>query len=237
MFRHQTLAIGLLAALIHNSTLAAADDPRVLLLQQGHFWQAEDKPVRAAEVWKKLLQIEPLQADALYGLGAIELKAQHSSEAQSYLRQLQSIKPLPRQALQLEQDIALTSAANQQLLEQARRFADAEERDKAVAVYRQMFAGKQPQGLMAREFYNNLAFTDAGWDEGRAGLKRLLQEQPTDSILALFLAKHLVRRESTRPEGIRSLALLSKREDIAGDADQSWRLALIWMGPPNTAVY
>lgn len=235
MFRHQTLAIGLLAVIIHNSAQAATDDPAVLLLQQGHFWQAEDKPVRAAEVWKKLLQVAPLQPDALYGLGIIELNAQRNSEAQGYLRQLQGIKPLPRQALQLEQDIALTSAANQQLLEQARRFADAEERDKAVVVYRQMFAGKQPQGLMAREFYNNLAFTDAGWDEGRGGLKRLLQEQPSDSILALFLAKHLVRRESTRPEGIRALALLSKREDIAGDADQSWRLALIWMGAPNKA--
>ncbi|MDP3847345.1 MAG: cellulose synthase subunit BcsC-related outer membrane protein [Pseudomonas sp.] len=233
MFRHHTLAIGLLAALIHNASLAASDDPRVLLLQQGHFWQAEDKPVRAAEVWKKLLQIEPLQADALYGLGAIALKAQRPAEAQAYLTQLQSIQPVPRQALQLEQDIALTSAANQQLLEQARRFADAEERDKAVPVYRQMFAGRQPQGLMAREFYNTLAFTDAGWNEAHAGLKRLLQEQPKDSILALFLAKHLARREGTRAEGIRALALLSKREEIAGDADQSWRLALTWIGPPN----
>jgi tetratricopeptide (TPR) repeat protein len=102
-------------------------------------------------------------------------------------------------------------------------------------VFRQLFAGRTPEGKIGREFYTNLAFNDAGWPEARKGLERLLRETPNDSIVALFLAKHLVRHEDSRPEGIRALAKLSTRTDIAGDADESWRLALVWMGPPNAS--
>lgn len=35
-----------------------------------------------------------------------------------------------------------------------------------------------------------------------------------------------VRRDTTRAEGIRALETLAQREDIGGDAAETWRLAL-----------
>ncbi|WP_271411168.1 cellulose biosynthesis protein BcsC [Pseudomonas sp. Q1-7] len=235
MFRHHPLTLGLMLALAQGVGHADDSDAQSLLIQQGQFWQAQDKPKRAAETWNKLLLLDAAQPDALYGLGAIEVQAGQLRKAGEYLARLQAIQPLPRQALQLEQDIRLAEPANREKLEEARLLVDNGEREQAAAVYRQLLGGKPAQGLIGREYYNNLGFTEGNWAEARGGLERLVRERPDDAFVDLFLAKHLARREDTRAEGIRALARLSTREDIGGDADESWRLALTWMGAPNKA--
>lgn len=168
-------------------------------------------------------------------MGLIGVKQNKPEQAQQYLARLQALSPRPWLAAQLEQDIALAQPQNIALLDEARRLADGDQRDQATEVFRKLFAGRTPEGKVGREFYTNLAFNDASWPEARKGLERLLRETPNDSILALFLAKHLVRHEDSRPDGIRALAKLSTRTDIAGDADESWRLALVWTGAPTAA--
>jgi tetratricopeptide (TPR) repeat protein len=232
--RKQTLALAVWAAIAANGSFAAeAGDPQALLIQQGYYWQAKEHPDRAAEAWSKLLTMAPEQPDALYGLGLIKVQQKNIAEAQAYLSRLQALKPLPLQALQLQQDIALSSPEKQALLEQARELSDADERDKAVAVYKQLLDGHPPQGLIAREYYNTLGFATGGWPEARVGLERLAKQRPDDSILALFLALHLARNPDSRPEGIQALAKLSHNPDIGGNADETWRFALQWLGPPS----
>lgn len=235
MFRYRPLTLALLVALAHGGVQAASGDARELLIQQGHFWQGQDKPKRAAEAWNKVLLIDASQADALYGLGLIELQAGNRDQASAYLKRLQAQQPLPRQALQLEQDLRLDEPANQQLLHRARLLAEEDDRAGAAAAYREALGGKPAQGKIGLEVYNNLGFVDQHWNEARSGLERLQRELPDDVYVSLFLAKHLARRESTRAEGIRALARLAEREDIGGDADETWRLALTWIGPPSKA--
>ncbi|MEL7557321.1 cellulose biosynthesis protein BcsC [Stutzerimonas chloritidismutans] len=234
MFRYHALTLGLLAALGQPAALAQ-NDPQQLLIQQGHFWQAKEKPERAAEAWNRLLELDAAQVDALYGLGAIALDKGNTTQASHYLERLQAVEPLPRQALQLEQDIHLSSSVNREALEEARLLVDNGERAQAAQHYRQLLGDREPQGLIAREFYNNLGFLDKHWTEARSGLERLVRERPDDSIAALFLAQHLARREATRSEGIRALAKLTAREDIQGYAEEGWRLALTWIGEPKPA--
>lgn len=74
MFRYRPLTLALLAALAHSGAQAEGSDAQRLLIEQGHFWQAQDKPKRAGEVWQKLLLIDAAQPDALYGLGFISVK-------------------------------------------------------------------------------------------------------------------------------------------------------------------
>lgn len=231
---HRTLAIAVMSAWT-AAAHAQSPTPQALLVEQGQYWQLHKNPQRAAEVWLKVLLLDPAQVDALYGLGLIGVQQGKPQQAQQYLARLQAIQPPPRQALQLAQDISVAQPQNQQRLEEARRLADAGERDKASAVFRSLFDGRPPQGTIGREYYNNLAFNQADWAEARGGFQRLQREMPNDSIVALFYAKHLVRREDSRAEGIRALAALTQRADIAGDADESWRLALTWIGPPNPA--
>ncbi|MDF7795286.1 cellulose biosynthesis protein BcsC [Pseudomonas syringae] len=233
--RRHTLVIGLVAAIAASVSQAQAATAEAQLIEQGQYWQARSNPVRAAEVWQKVLQIEPNQIDALYGMGLIGVKQNKPQQAQAYLARLQALSPVPWQAVQLEQDIALGQPQNQALLDEARRLADAGERDKATGVFRQLFNGRLPEGKVGREYYTNLGFNSADWPEARKGFERLMRQNPDDSILALFFAKHLARREDTRAEGIAALARLSTHPDIAGDADQSWRMALVWIGPPTAA--
>ncbi|WP_030128904.1 cellulose biosynthesis protein BcsC [Pseudomonas sp. QTF5] len=232
---HRTLTIAVMSALTATAVHAQSPTPQTLLIGQGQYWQSHKNPQRATEVWLKVLQLDPTQIDALYGLGLIGVQQGKPQQAQQYLARLQALQPVPRQALQLAQDISVAQSQNQQRLEEARRLVDAGERDKATAVFRSLFDGRPPQGTIGREYYNNLAFNQADWAEARSGFQRLQREMPNDSIVALFYAKHLVRREDSRAEGIRALAALTQRTDIAGDADESWRLALTWIGPPNPA--
>ncbi|MEF9672192.1 hypothetical protein QNM99_06490 [Pseudomonas sp. PCH446] len=58
--------------------------------------------------------------------------------------------PQPRQAQQLEQDIALGSDDQARLLAQARQLVDADKYDDAVKIYRQLLDGRQPQGHWPR---------------------------------------------------------------------------------------
>ncbi len=238
MFRISSLTLGLAAALACGGVQAApAEDAMKLLIEQGHFWQSQDNPGRAAEVWNKALLLDEGQPDALYGLGAIALAAGDLGSAKTYLARLQKREPLPRQALQLEQDIHLADSAKQSQLEEARlQFADGDFKS-AAATFRRLLDGKPGQGEVGRNFYNTLAFNDADWREGRAGLERLTRENPDDSLTALFLAQHLARREATRAEGLRALETLSQHKDIGSNAAESWRGALTWMDPPGRSQF
>jgi len=233
--RRSTLAIGVVTALIAPAIHAEKQDVQAQLIEQGRYWQARDNSLRAAEVWQKVLMLDKNQVNALYGLGLISVKQNRLPQANAYLSRLQALAPVPWQANQLQQDIALARPENKALLDEARRLADAGERDKATDAFRRMFKGLTPSGTIGREYYNNLAFNDAGWPEARKGMERLLRETPDDSILALFYGKQLARHEGSRADGARLLAKLTRHADIAGDADESWRLSLVWMGAPNAA--
>ncbi|RBH58304.1 MULTISPECIES: cellulose biosynthesis protein BcsC [Pseudomonas] len=232
--RH-TLTLTLLFALASPVLQARADDPQAQLIEQGRYWQSQNNPDRAMDAWNKLLLIAPDQPEALYGLGLSNVQLKRPEEAKKYLARLQALVPQPRQAQQLEQDIALGSDEQARLLAQARQLVDADKYDDAVKVYRQLLNGRQPQGTLAREYYYLLGYTKGGEQEARAGLERLLRERPDDRAVALFLAKHMVRNLDTRAEGIRRLAVLAKDKDVGGDANETWRFALTWIGPPAPA--
>jgi len=99
MFRYRPLTLALLAALAHSGAQAEGSDAQRLLIEQGHFWQAQDNPKRAGEVWQKLLLIDAAQPDALYGLGFIAVKDGDLASAAGYLQRLQAIQPLLPPAL------------------------------------------------------------------------------------------------------------------------------------------
>lgn len=233
--RRQTLAIGVLAALIHNSSFAELSENGKVLLEQGQYWQARKDTTRATEAWRKLLLIDPQQADALYGLGLLELDGNRPQGAKRYLDQLRQAHPGERQTLLLQQEIALHSADNTAQLEQARQLAESGELDQAVAAYRTLFGGSAPQGELGLEFYSYLGYTATGWQEARQGLERLQGQSPDNPKIKLNLAKLLLRNESTRVEGIRRLASYANDPVIGSEAIEGWRQGLSWLGAPRPA--
>lgn len=233
--RRHAVILGVLTTLLHSQGFAALNNTGQVLLQQGLYWQEQNDPARAAEIWKKLLLIDPQQVDAFYGLGLLELKAKRLNDAKRYVELLRSTHPGERQTLQLEQAVSLQSGANPQRLDAARQFAESGELDKAVAIYRQIFADKAPQGDLGLEYYGFLSYTKTGWNEARQGLERLIQISPDDARVKLVLAKLLLLNESTRLDGIRRLAQLSTLPQLGGEATESWRAGLVWLGSPRPA--
>lgn len=232
--RH-AVAFGVLAALIHNVSFAELNDAGKALLQQGRYWQGQNNAVRAAEVWKKLLLIDPQQVDALYGLGLLELRAKNTAGANRYLEQLRKAHPDAAETLNLDQAIVLQTGANPQRIENAHLAAESGDLDKAIGFYRQIFANRVPQGELALEFYSYLGYTKNGWNEAREGLERLQRQSPGNDRIKLVLAKLLIRNEGTRLDGIRRLGQLSKTPIVGGEATESWREALVWLGTPRPA--
>lgn len=233
--RRHAVALGVLAALMHNTSFAELNDAGKALLQQGRYWQGQNDAVRATEVWKKLLLIDPQQVDAIYGLGQLALRAKNIPEANRYLEQLRKFHPGERQTLELEQAIVVRTGDNPQRVENAHIAAESGDLDKAIGYYRQIFGDRPPQGELGVEFYSYLGYTKNGWDEARQGLERLLRQSPGDDRIKLVLAKLLIRNESTRLDGIRRLGQLSKTPIIGGEASESWREALTWLGTPRPA--
>lgn len=233
--RRNTLALGVLVALIHTTGYAELSPNGKVLLEQGQYWQARKDKARATEAWRKLLLIDPQQADALYGLGVLELDGKRPQGARRYLEQLRAAHPEARQTLLLEQEIALHEAGNEEQLDEARQLAISGELDQAVAAYRKLFAGHTPQGELGLEFYSYLGYTASGWQEARQGLERLAALSPDDMKIKLNLAKLLLRNETTRIEGIRRLASYAGDPVIGGESIEAWRQGLTWLGAPRAS--
>ncbi len=212
---------------------APADEASRVLAEQGRFWQERGDQARAAEAWKKLLLVEPESAQALYGLATVELKEGRPAQARAYLERLRNVQPGSPLLALLEQDMRLHEGNNMAVLEEARLLAASQELDDALAKYRQALGDWRPVGDVGREYYGYLGYAEGGLQEAITGLRRLAAQSPGDPQVQLLLARHLARNESTRLDGIRHLASLSKRADIGSDAAESWRDALAWLGPPR----
>lgn len=226
------IAICLWGALMSGSVFAQQDISGALL-EQGRYWRAQADPVREAEAWNKLLLARPGNADALYGLANIAIKAGRLDEARAYLQKLASAHPGNRLVEQLEQDIALGTGNHASTLEEARLLAASGDLDQALPKYRDALGGNRPVGEVGREYYAYLGYTDGGMQEAIDGLRQLEQKMPDDPQVSLALARHLARNEATRLDGIRRLSQLAARTDIGSDAAESWRDALVWLGPPR----
>ena len=84
MFRYTALTLGLWAAVVPSFSLTKTSNAESLLIKQSYFWQAQDKPKRAAESWEKVLLLDASQPDALYGLGIIAVERAQLPRATAY---------------------------------------------------------------------------------------------------------------------------------------------------------
>jgi len=195
------------------------------LVSQGNYWQDQGREDLAADAWRKLLATDPNQADALLGLGLIDLNQGRRAEAQKRLQQLQARHPSSAQTTRLRMALGGGGGGNQ--LQNARRAAAAGRYVEAVRAYDEAFGAGGPPNDLALEYYQVLAGTPEGWTRARDGLRRIATGNNNPAKLAL--AQVLTYREPTRREGIAQLRTLSQATDTAGPARAAWRQALLWL--------
>ena len=228
--RSRTLALGLVASLAAAHVHAKQPTALESLTDQGRYWQSRGDFKRAAEVWEKLLVANPNNPDALYGLARVALNANDLARANNYLGTLRSTHPQSPLVPSLDQEIYLAQPGPKAELDKARSLAAAEEMDQAIAQYNKVLQGRKPLGNLAREYYNYLGYSTNGLGQAIQGLETIVRSSPNNLTDQLALAKHLIRTENRRTEGLQMLQRLSTQPAVASEATEAWRTALTWIG-------
>lgn len=207
-----------------------ATDAGEQLANQARYWEGQNRIDLARENWLKLLRSTPDNPSALAGLANAEAVSGRAAAAQVYLDRLKETHPNHPDVRRLEATIRQGSI-NPDKLAPARVLARQGKYQESVDAYRAAFGKELPGGRLGLEYYQTLAGTENGWEPARAGIAKLVQDNPDDSIYKLAYAQHLTYRESSRRQGIQQLSALSTQDpSVAVPARQAWRQALIWLG-------
>jgi tetratricopeptide (TPR) repeat protein len=235
---YSTLAVTLLLTCVPQVSIgqsATQNSSQKLLLEQALYWKSKGNSERAAEAWKKLLLINPKDTSALYGMAVSELELNQLELAQPYLEKLKQIDASGRYVALFEQELRLKSPTNQKLLVEARALQVSRKHDEALVAYKRIFAGTEPLGQLALEFYSNLGYATGGFDTARRGLERLVKESPEDPQAALLLAQLLAQNIETRSSAVEQFARLSQIPSVQAEAKNYWRQVLLWFELPGAA--
>ena len=199
------------------------------LTEQARFWEGKGRSDLAVAAWKRLLQIEPKNPEALAGLAQFELDNGRIDSANSITEELKKQPQANRETIKRIENAAVQRTVNTKLLDQARAASRAGKTDEAVSLYRQMLDGRPLVGPLALEYYQTLGGSSTGWEEARKGLEKIYADDPDNALAGLAYGQHLTYRAATRREGIRVLADLSRKPQVARAATDAWRKALIWL--------
>lgn len=199
------------------------------LTEQARFWESKGRTDLAAAAWKRLLQLDPKNSDALAGVAQYEIDSNRPEAARQIAEELKRQPQVNKEAIRRIEGAVTQKSLNTKLLDQARAAARAGRQDEAVGLYRQLLEGRSLSGPVALEYFQTLGGTSSGWEEARRGLERLLSEDPSNSVVALAYAQHLTYRAATRREGIRMLADLARKPSVGPAATDAWRKGLIWL--------
>ena len=227
---HRLRAAIATSLLIGAAMVAAADSPTVdtavsQLVQQADFWHAKGRGDLAQQALDRVLAADPAQADALYRRALFAAQEGKNGVAREWLDKLRAAAPDDSRVATLESMLQRGRIPAGDI-EQARRLARSGDAAAAVAAYQAAFEGGAPPPDLAREYYQTLAGTDAGWSTARDALARIAADKPSDLDSQLAYAQVLTWREDTRREGIARLARLGA---VDATAAQSWRQALLWL--------
>lgn len=219
------------SVLLVGAPLASANDSVAVktLTEQARFWEGKGRSDLAAAAWKRLLQIEPKNPDALAGLAQFELDNNRLDAARAITDELKKQPQANREAIKRIEGAAAQKTVNTKLLDQARASARAGRADEAVGLYRQLLEGRPLTGPLALEYYQTLGGTTNGWEDARRGLEKLRADDPDNPFVGVAYGQHLTYRAATRREGIRVLAEAARKPQVAKSAVDAWRKALIWL--------
>ncbi|WP_376093387.1 tetratricopeptide repeat protein [Roseomonas sp. CCTCC AB2023176] len=202
-----------------------------ILLDQANYWSAQGRPNMALSALERLIALEPNNAEVLSVAAEVAIQNGDRAAAESYLARVAQIAPgSPAQAR--AQAALRSSSVDQLALGEARRLAQAGQREAAMQRYREIFPNTEVPDAYAAEYYQTLASVSSeNFRDAVNALREAVRRQPENRALQLAYAQLLTYREVTRSEGVERLAALSQIADIASGARAAWRQALLWQGP------
>lgn len=199
------------------------------LAEQARFWSTGGRIDLAEAAWRRLIQVDPKNQEALTALAKITIGSNRPSDAKAILETLRAQPDVATSSIRRIENSLAQNAGDNPVLEQARLATQQERISEAVKLYRDLFDRRQPAGSLGVEFYQVLGGTSSGWEEARSGLLRLSREESRSVKVQLAYAKHLTYRSGSREEGIQLLSRLARSPEVANEAIDAWRMALVWL--------
>ena len=226
--------LGLLLAL--GATPALAQSSAVdVLIRQAERWLGQDRTDMAASSIERALAAEPRNTAALAVAARIEAARNNRTAAAGFEARLREAGGTVEQRAQAEG--ALRGAAvDRAAVEDARRLSRDGRTAEAAARWRAIFGNQRPTEQYSTEYYQALAATQGGRDEGVQGLQRLAEQPNAAPRARLAAAQNLTFQPATRAEGIRRLTQLVDNPEIGADARAAWRQALVWSSSDPAAA-
>jgi len=220
----------LVIASAHGAVLAQ-DSAMSTLIDQGQHWQAKGDYERAAQVWNKLLLIEPADTRAMYGLARIALDAKNIEAAQSYLIKMRASDLNSQYIKILEQDIRLSSPSNVVLLHQAHAFQIAGDLERSLEKYKEALAGEAPAGGIAIEYFKAACDSQLACEASVRALEQIAKDSPNKPEVELAIAWDLTRipDRKQRTQGIERLAKIAALPNAPSFITDYWRQGLLWI--------
>ncbi len=201
---------------------ATPQDTRKVLVDKAHALEARGRPDMAIQLWQQILLSDPKNPEALSGL-AIDYKLIGSSaEADKALERMRQANPKDPNIAKIA---GLTSTKVQSdRLRQAGELARQGKTEAAMAIYRELYGDRPPDGDIALAYYQTMYGTPRGKEIAVTAMRALAQRNPGDTRFAIELGRMLTYEAKTRSEGIRILKEYPKDPG----AQAALRQALVW---------
>ena len=225
------LLLGLLALAPAQAQTSAVD----VLIRQAERWLGQERADLAANSVERALAAEPRNTAALALAARIEAARNNRAAAAGFEVRLREAGGTAEQRVQAEG--ALRGASiDRAAIEEARRLGRDGRVAEAAARWRAIFGTQGPTELYAQEYFQALAASDGGRDEGARGLQRLAEQPNASPRARLAAAQNLTFQPATRAEGIRRLTQLIDNPELAAEARAAWRQALAWSASDPAAA-
>jgi tetratricopeptide (TPR) repeat protein len=206
--------------------LLRASQATDLLLNKSRSLEGRGRIDLASQALEQVLMADPNNTEALAGLARYAKRTGKAKEAQEYLDRLRRLDPGNAAITQVSEMSSL--AQMRPRLEEAQRLVGKQDFAGAMRIYRQVFGTHPPAGGWALAYYETLAATPGGWQDGVAGLDALVAKYPESQDYRVALGRLWTYRPSTRAKGLEMLAGIKGDPDLVGKARAAWRQALIW---------
>src|SRR5579863_7295788 len=153
-----------------------------ILLAKARSLEARGRIDLAAQNWRKVLLVDPNQAEALAGLARNAKENGRQEEERSWLDRLRKVNPHDPQIAAVEK-LRVFTPAEQSRLDEAGRLAMQHKPDEAMQVYREVLGDQPPPlGKWAQPYYETEAASTAGKEKAIAQLRQLCAQNPRQEV-------------------------------------------------------
>ncbi len=217
------LVLTLRLAHAQNSSVAdSAQSARANIAEKAHALESRGRPDMAIQLWQQILLSDPRNTDALGGLAKDYKLIGSDALANQTLDRLRAISPNNPDIARI-QSMSSSSQETEQL-RQAGELTRQGRNDDAMRIYRQLYGDQPPNGDVAIAYYQTLYGTASGKQQAIAGMRTLVDHNPSDPRYSIALGTTLTYDQRTRSEGIRILQAYPSEPT----AQSALRQALIW---------